>query len=572
MNKRIYRILIGFAIIGSWLAGCSAPREVIYNFQKTATSAKGMVVAAHPLASEAGLLMLRQGGNAIDAAVAVQFALAVVYPRAGNLGGGGFLVYRDPDGQVLSLDYREKAPAAASRDMYLDPEGKAIDGLSRTGVLAAGVPGTVAGLFEMHQRLGRIRQWSRLVEPAIQLARNGFRLTRLEADRLNSFRQVFLDQNTRPLPFVKESPWQPGDLLVQPELAATLEAIARDGRDGFYRGATAQALIDHMKTLGGLISADDLRSYSAVWRSPLRIRWREYTLFTMGLPSSGGILMGQILSMIDPRLDASAGCREPANIHLMVEAERRAFADRAAFLGDADHYPVPVDSLLASNYLQARMNSFDPQKATPSSSIAPGEARMTREKFETTHLSVTDRFGGAASVTTTLNDNYGCKVWVPGAGYFLNNEMDDFSIKPGIPNSYGLVGGEANAVAPDKRPLSSMTPTIIEKEGRLWLVVGTPGGPTIITTVLQIFMNAGPYGLPLREAVDMPRYHHQWLPDEIVCEPVAFPPSIRARLEAWGHHFREVSYIGLVEAIGIDGKGRMTGVADTRGDDHASGW
>jgi len=572
MNRKLSIGLLWIVAASLLLPGCVTRRPDVYAVRKSATSKKGMVVSAHPLASEAGLLVLRQGGNAVDASVAVQLALAVVYPRAGNLGGGGFLVYRDPQGEVLSLDYREKAPAAASRDMFLDPEGNVIAGMSRTGIQAAAVPGTVAGLFAMHQRLGRIRDWSVLVEPAIRLAREGFRITRLEAERLNSFRETFLANNTTPLPFVKETPWQPGDRLVQPDLANTLEVIARSGSEGFYRGPVARALLDHMKALGGLITDEDLRTYSATWREPLRIPFREYTLHAMGLPSSGGVLLGQILPMIDGQLDISKGSRDAGNIHLTIEAERRAFADRAAFLGDSDYYPVAVDSLWDPAYLLARMASFDPDRATPSLDIAPGEVQLVREKFETTHLSVTDRFGGAASVTTTLNENYGCKVWVPGAGYFLNDEMDDFSAKPGVPNSFGLIGGEANAIAAGKRPLSSMTPAIIEKDGHVWLVVGTPGGPTIITTVLQVFLNAGPYGLPLREAVAMPRYHHQWLPDEVLCEPSTFSPPVRNRLEQMGYRFREVAYIGLVEAILVSPKGRMTGVADIRGDDHASGW
>lgn len=555
------------------VAGCTQRTgSEIYRIEKKAVSGKGMVVSAHPLASEAGLQILRKGGNAADAAIAVQLALAVVYPRAGNLGGGGFLVYRDEAGKVTALDYREKAPMGASRNMYLDSTGAVLPGKSTRGAGAAGVPGTMAGLAETHEHLGRLADWSTLVQPAISLARNGFRLTQLEADRLNANREAFLAHNAGPIPFVRTEPWKAGDLLVQPELANTLERIAQEGANEFYIGETADAMVMLMEKQHGLITHEDLRQYAPRWRDPIRIPWREYTLHTMSLPSSGGILIGQILEMIDETLRPEKGCRDAGNVHLLVEAERRAYADRAAYLGDSDHYPVPVDSLLSAAYLAGKFASFNPGKATPSTEIAPGEVKLTRERFETTHLSVVDRFGNAASVTTTLNDNYGCKVWVPGGGYFLNNEMDDFSIKPGAPNIYGLIGGEANSIIPGKRPLSSMTPTIIEKHGKLWLVLGSPGGPTIITTVLQVFLNAGPFGLSAEEAVRTARYHHQWLPDEIMIEPDAFSPALADTLARMGHHFRQVEYIGLVEVIHIGPDGVLTGVADHRGDDHASGW
>jgi gamma-glutamyltranspeptidase/glutathione hydrolase len=547
-------------------------RHEPYRIVKEAQSKKGMVVTAHPLASRAGLKVLRKGGNAADAAVAAQLALAVVYPRAGNLGGGGFLVHRDADGKVITLDFREMAPANAHRDMYLDPTGEVIPDMSTRGAAAAGVPGSVAGLAETHAQLGRTTRWSTLVKPAIRLARRGFRLTADEADRLNRYRNDFIDNNPWPMPFIRESPWAVGDRLVQDELANTLKRIAREGKAGFYAGDNADALLRVMDTLNGLITAGDLEGYTPKWREPFRIAWQDYTLFTMGPPSSGGVILGQILAMLDDHLDDALGNGNAANIHLVVEAERRAFADRARYLGDADHYPVPMDTLLSASYILEKMKSFDPASATPSEAIAPGKVNVRRERFETTHLSVTDRYGNAAAVTTTLNDNFGCKVWVPGGGYFLNNEMDDFSVKPGVPNIYGLIGGEANAIAPHKRPLSSMSPTIVERNGRLWLVLGTPGGSTIPTSVLQVFLNAGPYGMTLYESVNAPRYHHQWLPDEIQCEAGVFTADSRATLEAMGHRIREVDRIGLIEAIGVDARGIMTGVADPRGDDHASGW
>jgi gamma-glutamyltranspeptidase/glutathione hydrolase len=543
-----------------------------YRITKEARSKKGMVVTAHPLASRAGLKVLRKGGNAADAAVAAQLALAVVYPRAGNLGGGGFLVHRGADGTVTTLDFREMAPGKAERDMYLDETGAVIPGMSTRGAAAAGVPGSVAGLAETHAHLGRTTRWSSLVKPAIRLARRGFRLTAEEADRLNRYRNDFIDNNPWPLPFVRDEPWQARDRVVQDELANTLKQIAREGKAGFYAGDKAAALLRVMDTLNGQITADDLEAYAPKWREPFRIEWQDYTLYTMGPPSSGGVILGQILAMLDGRLDGAPGAGNAANIHLVVEAERRAFADRAKFLGDADHYPIPLDTLLSASYILEKMRAFDPARATPSEAIAPRKVNILPERFETTHLSVTDRYGNAAAVTTTLNDNFGCKVWVPGGGYFLNNEMDDFSVKPGVPNIYGLIGGEANAIAPYKRPLSSMSPTIIEREGRLWLVLGTPGGSTIPTTVLQVFLNAGPFGMTLFESVGAPRYHHQWLPDEILCEAGVFTADVMAKLEAMGHRIKEVDRIGLVEAITVDARGIMTGVADPRGDDHASGW
>lgn len=554
-------------------AGRSQPSAPpLYTIEKTAEAKKGMVVTAHPLASQVGIRILRKGGNAADAAVAVQFALAVVYPRAGNLGGGGFLVHRNEEGLVRTLDFREKAPAAASRDMYLDDRGNVIAGISTAGPAAAGIPGSVAGLAETYRVLGKYKNWQALVKPAIRLARKGFRITALEADRLNRFRPDFLTHNPWPMPFVREKSWQEGDRLRQPELAATLARIARAGASGFYKGPAAAALTNVMSNHGGYITQEDLDAYQAVWRDPVRIEWKEYTLYTMGLPSSGGILLQQILSMIEDQLRPTGGPRDVHNIHLIAEAERRAFADRAKYLGDGDMVQVPMDTLMSAAYARRKMHSFDPEKASRSESIeAAGEA-PTREHFETTHASIVDRFGQAAAVTTTLNDNYGCKVWVPGGGYFLNNEMDDFSAKPGVPNIFGLVGGEANAIAPAKRPLSSMTPTVVERDGKLWLVLGTPGGSTIITSVLQVFLNAGPFGLSLEQAVQAPRFHHQCWPDRILSEPDAFEASVQKELQAMGHKLETTAYIGLMEAIGVARDGRFLGVADRRGDDHASGW
>ena len=546
------------------LASCVDKKQSLSIPVKSASSQKGMVVSAHQLASETGLNILKKGGNAAEAAIAVQLALAVVYPRAGNIGGGGFLVYRDQAGEVTTLDFRERAPQAASRDMYLDSLKNVVPNLSTTGVLAAGVPGTVAGLAETYKKFGGVISWEELIEPAIQLAEKGFPLSKTEADRLNEYQEEFFAVNEINFPFLSDTPWQEGDILVQKELAATLRLIAQNGSDGFYSGSNADVLAAFMEEKNGILTKEDLLDYKAVWRKPFVNTWRGYKIYSMGLPSSGGIVMGQILRMIDPLLIDSLGFRDPGNLHLIVEAERRAYADRAKYLGDADYYPVDTDTLLTENYLSKKMSSFDPSLATQSQSLVEGNEVMVKEHYETTHLSITDQFGNAASVTTTLNDNFGCKVWVPKGGYFLNNEMDDFSAKPGVQNTYGLIGGEANAIIPGKRMLSSMTPSILEKEGKLFMVLGTPGGSTIITSVLQVILNVTSFNMNIDEAVEAPRYHHQWLPDLIMYEKDGIDSNTINLLEAKGHILSPVTSIGLIEAILVDQSGTAHGSADHR--------
>ena len=554
-----------------WSAGCYKQSEApLYDIQKAATSTEAMVVSAHPLATSVGLEILRRGGSAADAAVAVQFALAVVYPRAGNIGGGGFLTYRNNNGEIFTLDYREKAPANASRDMYLDSAGNFIPQSSLHGIRAAGIPGSVAGLVETHRKFGKLR-WAVLLEPATRLAKRGYRVTAAEAKRLNEFKSQFQKNNPWPMPFVKEEPWNEGDLLIQEDLAATLQLIANNRHAGFYEGENVRYLLETVDSLDGLITQEDLSSYEAIWRKPLTVQWRDYTFYTMGLPSSGGIILGQILHMINDRLDEDLGPRHVHNVHLIVEAERRAFADRALYLGDADFYYVPVDSIMSDKYLEERFSDYDPARASISGSIDSAVYHFTKESFETTHLSVVDREGNAASVTTTLNDHYGSKVWVRGGGYFLNSEMDDFSSKPGVPNLFGLIGAEANAIEPNKRMLSTMTPTIIEKGGKLYMVVGARGGSTIVTSVLQVFLNHAVFNMPLNDAVQATRYHHQWLPDHILYETNAFSPSLMQSLDSLGHEIKEIRFIGAVEAISIEKNGIMHGVADQSGDDHAAG-
>lgn len=529
-----------------------------------------MVVTAHPLATEAGIEILKKGGNAADAAVAVQFALAVVYPRAGNLGGGGLMTYRNHLGEIFTLDFREKAPAKAYRDMYLDSTGNIITALSQEGILSVGVPGTVAGLFETHKKFGRIR-WPALLEPATRLARSGFKLTEAEAARLNEHKDIFLRLNKVPMPFITETTWKEGDLLRQGDLAATLQLIANQGMDGFYSGENAKFLVAAIDSNNGLITLEDLSAYEAIWRKPVSIPWRGYEIHSVGPPSSGGIMLGQLLKMIEHRLVDSIGPYDPQNVHLIVEAERRSYADRSLYLGDADFFPVPVDSIMSQEYLESRFSDFDPSQASVSGTIDSAIFHFVKETFETTHLSIVDAEGNAASVTTTLNGNYGSKIWVPGGGYFLNNEMDDFSVKTGAPNIYGLIGGEANAIEPNKRMLSSMTPTIVEKSGKLFMVLGTPGGSTIITSVLQVILNHTAYKMNIDDAVQAKRYHHQWLPDEIIYEKGAFSPELIITLDSMGHNLREVVSIGAVEAISTDENGVLHGAADNRGDDHAAG-
>lgn len=550
---------------------CRRAQEPLYNVTQSVVADSAMVVSPHPLSTEVGLGILRQGGNAVDATIALQFAMAVVYPRAGNIGGGGFMVLRNQDGSLASLDYREKAPALANRDMYLDSLGKPIDGLSTQGHLAAGVPGTVAGMFAAHEKYGRLPM-AQLIEPAIQLAREGFRITQEEADRLNRFQEAFQQYNEAPNPFLKNN-WREGDLLVQDLLAQTLERIKAQGAAGFYTGRTAELIEAEMESGGGIISQTDLQNYQASWREPLTDAYKEYRIISMPPTSSGGVALLQMLEMLEAYPLSEYGFHSASSVHLITEVERRAYADRAEHMGDMDFYPVPIDSLLSSNYLAMRMADFNADSATTSEHILAGNFSVGLESFETTHTSVVDEEGNAVAVTTTLNSNYGCKVWVDGAGFFLNNEMDDFSVKPGVPNQFGLIGAEANAIAPNKRMLSSMTPTIIEKEGELFMVLGTPGGSTIITSVLQVFLNVAEYGMDLEQAVQAKRFHHQWLPDIIMVEKGGFSSALMDSLQVMGHSFREVDYIAKVKAIQVLEDGTLHGVGDPRNlDDDAKGY
>ncbi len=539
-----------------------------FTTNKVLMGEKAMVVSAHPLASEVGLEILRQGGNAIDAAVAVQFALAVVYPVAGNIGGGGFMVIRNADGTTATLDYREKAPLAAHRDMYLDKDGNAVAELSRRGHLAVGVPGAVAGMIQANAEYGLL-PFENLIKPSIRLARHGFALTEREAKGLNRQQEPFAKYNSHTTPFHKKGGWKTGDIITQTDLADVLQRVHDNGFDGFYGGETADLIVAEMKSGGGIITHDDLQKYKAIWRDPIFSDYKQYRIISMPPPSSGGIVLSQLLNMIEPYELSEWGFQSTKSVHLITEAERRAYADRAEHMGDSDFYEVPVNQLIEKEYATKRMANFDPKKATRSSDISAG--KVVEESEETTHFSIVDVQGNAVSVTTTLNSGYGSKVVVKGGGFLLNNEMDDFSAKPGVPNIFGLVGGEANAIEPEKRMLSSMTPTIIEKDNELFMVVGTPGGSTIITSVFQTFINVVEYGLPLKDAVHNPRFHHQWLPDKISIEEDAISQEERENLEKMGHTIETRGNIGRVEAILIHPDGKIEGVADKRGDDSAAG-
>ena len=531
----------------------------------------GMVVSAHPKASEVGIEILKKGGNAVDAAVAVQFALAVVYPNAGNIGGGGFMVYRSSKGEISALDFREKAPANASRDMYLDSVGNPIVPKSLYGQLASGVPGSVDGMVEAHKKYGKL-SWAAVIQPAIDLAQSGFPITKLQASELNNMHRNFMKFNPQGTAFVNlESTWKENDLLVQNELANTLKLIQEKGRAGFYEGNVADSIVVEMQKGKGLITKEDLKNYHSVWRKPVTGTYRGYKIITMPPTSSGGIALVQLLQSVEPYPLKKWGHNSDSTVQVIVEAERRVYADRATHLGDPDFYAVPQNELLSADYNKNRMSTFNWTTATPSSSVLAGVVKG-KEHEETTHFSIVDKDGNAVSITTTLNGSYGSFVAVKGAGFLMNNEMDDFSVKPGAPNMYGLVGGEANAIAPNKRMLSSMTPSIVEKDDKLFMVVGTPGGSTIITSVFQTIINVIDFEMPMQSAVAAKKFHHQWLPDEVYAEKDALDSLTTEKLKAKGYKIVPRGAIGRVDAILKTKWGSYQGGADPRGDDKAIGY
>ncbi|MDM1295489.1 gamma-glutamyltransferase [Sphingobacterium sp. N143] len=566
MNK----LLIYCLMTGLLFASCSTKQRQLNSADQPSTFNKAAVVTAHPLASAVGVKILKRGGNAIDAAVAVQFALAVVYPNAGNIGGGGFMLYRNHKGEYNALDFREKAPLKASRDMYLDSHGNVIPDLSLYSQLASGIPGSVAGMWEAHQKYGKL-PWKELVVPAIELARKGFKISQRQANEFESHKERFVKLNPSGAAIIKDTPWQPSDLFIQEELAHTLERIATDGRDGFYKGKTADLIVAEMNKGKGIIQNQDLTDYRALWRTPINSTYRGYKVISMPPPSSGGTSLLALLKSVEQFPLQRWGFQSDSTVRVIVEAERHVYANRAKYLGDPDFVKIPVQSLIDSSANASKLNPFNFHKATLSKDVQ-ADVIPGYESEQTTHFNIVDEEGNAVSITTTLNDSYGSGVIVDGAGFLLNNEMDDFSVKTGVPNMYGLTGEKANEIQPGKRMLSSMTPTILEKNNKLFMIVGTPGGSTIITSVFQAILNVIDFGQNAQSAVSSPRFHHQWLPDRIDVEKDAISPLLRDKLTKDGYIIHPRGTIGRVENILILPNGKIQTGADPRGDDTAKGY
>mgnify|MGYP000877049794 FL=1 len=533
-------------------------------------SQKAMVVSAREEASRIGSEIMQQGGNAFDAMVATEMALAVCYPNAGNLGGGGFMVYRTHQGEVGALDFREKAPLRANRDMFLDENKKYLQDKSKTGGLAVGVPGTIAGIFKAHKRFGSLPMQT-ILRPVILLAKNGFKITEKQAKQFNDYSAVFKQVNQENSIYTKK--FKPGDVFKNEALANTLQQISDNGRSAFYQGEIAKTLVAFLQKNGGIISLKDLDNYQAIWREPIVFNYKDLRIISMSPPSSGGICMAQILKTTANYPIAQYGHNTTKTIQVLTEAQRRAYADRSHYLGDPDFIDIPVDSLLSDAYLKGRMDSFSFEGATPSKELTHG-AISQAESTETTHYSIIDSYGNAIAVTTTLNASFGSKLYNKKLGFFLNNEMDDFSAKPGTPNLFGLIGGDANAIAPQKRMLSSMTPTLVEKDNKLWMTLGTPGGSTIITSVLQTILNVYEFNMSMQQAVNAPRFHHQWLPDIVKVEANSFDDKTIKELENKGYiiDYKNASNIGRVDAILVLSDGSLEAGADKRGDDIAVGF
>ena len=561
--------------------------EKIKNKNNKVLSDSAMVSSAHSISSKVGIDILKQGGNAFDAAVAIQFTLSVVYPNAGNIGGGGFVVYRLNNGEIGSLDFREKAPFLSSKNMYLynkndsilinhelknnDLDEMIVDvNKSKIGHLASGIPGTVDGMIKLHEKFG-ILNWEKLLNPSIKLSRDGFQLTASQSNSLNSTKDLFLKVNKKSIPFVKNNRWKTNDTLVQSNLSLTLNRIKNQKRDGFYSGITAKLLLKEMNKGNGIFTQDDLDKYSSIWRKPIVGYYKDHKIISMGPPSSGGIALVQLLKGIEKYNIKNYGFNSLKTINLMAELESRVYADRATHLGDPDFYKVPIEKLINSNYLENKFKNINPLKKTPSNEIKEGSITYN-ESNETTHFSIVDKFGNAVSITTTLNGSYGSKVVVDGAGFLLNNEMDDFSVKSGFPNMFGLIGGKANSIEPGKRMLSSMTPTIIEKNNNLFMVLGTPGGSTIITSVFQTILNVIDYGMSMQEAVNAKKIHHQWVPDILYVEKNSINNETKEQLVSIGHKINERGSIGRMDCILINSDNKLEGGSDKRGDNIAIGY
>tara|TARA_B100000886_G_scaffold295559_1_gene222437 strand:- start:772 stop:2460 length:1689 start_codon:yes stop_codon:yes gene_type:complete len=557
----ILKLLIKFAhitiILSFLISSCNKTKDI-----------KAAVVSARKEASDIGISVLNKGGSAFDAMIATDLALTVCFPNAGNISGGGFLVYRMASGEVGSLDYREKAPLSAYEKMYLDANGDVIPEKSTLGGLAVGVPGTVAGLVEIHNKFGTL-PWEDLVKPAIDLATNGYIVSEKQERSLKSKKDDFIKINGNKTFYAQD--FKAGDTVKNIALAETLKRISKYGAKGFYQGPVAEALVKRVREAGGIITNEDLIKYKPVWREPLNFRYKNLNIYSMGPPSSGGICLGQILKMIEPYNINQYDHNSEKAIQLIVEAERRSYSDRSKYLGDPDFNEIPYNQLISDNYLNYRMKSFTFDLASESKEIQAGKISST-ESEETTHYSILDQEGNAVAVTTTLNGSYGSKVFVEDGGYFLNNEMDDFSIKPGFANMFGLIGSETNSIKPEKRMLSSMTPTIILKDDNLYMILGTPGGSTIITSVLQTILNVYEFGMDIQSAINAPRFHHQWLPEKIEFENGVFDELSMKKLQDKGYDVKQDynRVIGRVDAILISKSGIITTGADPRGDDRAS--